>query len=32
MSGTGSADDNFNVDTCICKVLTVDVIDMTTYI
>lgn len=32
MSGTGSADDNFNVDTYICKVLTVDVIDMTTYI
>lgn len=32
MSETGSADDNFNVDTYIRKVLTVDVIDMTTYI
>lgn len=31
MSGTGSADYNFNVDTYICKVLTVDVIDMNTY-
>lgn len=32
MSGTGSADDNFIVDTYICKVLMVDVIDLTTYI
>lgn len=31
MIGTGSADYNLNVDTCICKVLTVDVIDINTF-